>query len=60
MRCITASICFIHLNNHAQHRWYRGNQDGGHVINNLRYTDDTVMIAESKNQLQQLMDTLVK
>ena len=24
---------------------------GGHVINNLRYADDTVIIAESKNQL---------
>ena len=29
---------------------------GGHVINNLRYADDTVIIAESKNQLQQLME----
>ena len=33
---------------------------GGHVINNLRYADDTVIIAESKNQLQQLMDTVVE
>ena len=33
---------------------------GGHVINNLRYADDTVSIAESKNQLQQLMDTVVE
>ena len=32
----------------------------GHVINNLRYADDTVIIAESKNQLQQLMDTVVE
>ena len=28
------------------------------MINNLRYADDTVIIAESKNQLQQLMDTV--
>ena len=28
--------------------------------NNLRYADDTVIIAESKNQLQQLMDTVVE
>ena len=27
---------------------------------NLRYADDTVIIAESKNQLQQLMDTVVE
>ena len=33
---------------------------GGHVINNLRYADNTVIIAESKNQLQQLMDTVVE
>ena len=33
---------------------------GGHVINNLRYADDTVIIAESKNQLQQLMDMVVE
>ena len=33
---------------------------GGYAINNLRYADDTIIIAESKNQLQQLMDTEVK
>ena len=33
---------------------------GGHVIRNLRYADDTVIIEESKNQLQQLMDTVVE
>ena len=33
---------------------------GGNVINNLRYADDTVIIAESGNQLQQLMDTVVE
>ena len=32
----------------------------GLVINKLRYDDDTVIIAESKNQLQQLMDTVVE
>ena len=30
------------------------------MINNLRYADDTVIIAESKNQLKQLMDTAVE
>ena len=30
------------------------------MINNLRYADDTVIIAESKNQLQQLMDTVLE
>ena len=31
-----------------------------HVINNLRFADETVIIAESKFQLQQLMDTVVE
>ena len=30
------------------------------MINNLPYADDTVIIAESKNQLRQLMDTVVE
>ena len=30
------------------------------MINSLRYAYDTVIIAESKNQLQQLMDTVVE
>ncbi len=33
---------------------------GGTVINNLRYADDTVIIAESEAELQQLMDIVVQ
>ncbi len=33
---------------------------GGKVINNLRYADDTVIIAESAQQLQQLIDVVVE
>ena len=32
---------------------------GGTVINNIRYAYDTVIIAESVSQLQELMDTMV-
>ena len=32
---------------------------GGKVVNNLRYADDTVILAESEQQLQQLMNTVV-
>ena len=32
---------------------------GGRVINNLRYADDTVIIAESEEQLQHLIDVVV-
>ena len=30
---------------------------GGKVVNNLRYADDTVILAESEQQLQQLINT---
>ena len=33
---------------------------GGIVINNLRYADDTVIIAETEEQLQQLIDIVVR
>ena len=33
---------------------------GGRVINNLRYTDDTVIIAETEHELQHLMDIVVQ
>ena len=39
---------------------WRESKGGGHVINNLRHADDTVIIAEYKNQLQQLMDAVVE
>ena len=33
---------------------------GGRVINNLRYTDDTVLLAETEHELQHLMDIMVQ
>ena len=30
----------------------------GHSVNNLRYTDDTALIAENKEDLQQLLDAV--
>ena len=32
---------------------------GGTVVNNLRYADDTVIIAESEEQLQHLINVVV-
>ena len=32
---------------------------GGKVVNNIRYADDTVILAESEQQLQQLINTVV-
>ena len=43
--------------------WNIDNMEGlrvaGTVINNLRYADDTVIIAESKEQLQGLINVIV-
>ena len=37
-----------------------GIQIGGHNINNLRYADDTVLIVETEEDLQELLETVVK
>ncbi|GFR95652.1 hypothetical protein ElyMa_002699100 [Elysia marginata] len=33
---------------------------GGHNINNIRYADDTVLIAQSEQSLQKMLDIVVK
>ena len=33
---------------------------GGHNMNNLRYADDTVLISESEDKLQELLDKVVE
>ena len=38
----------------------RGFRVGGIVINNLRYADDTVIMAETEEKLQQLIDIVVR
>ena len=39
-----------------QTRWSRSsNQDCQETINNLRYADDTILIAESKEELKSLL-----
>ena len=60
MRCITASICLYTEMIMRSIDDMEGIKMGGHVINNLRYADETVIISESNNQLQQLMDTVVE
>ena len=35
---------------------YPGNKVGGYEVNKVRYTDDTVLIAENKEDLQQILD----
>ena len=31
---------------------------GGHTLNNLRYADDIVLIAQSKEKLQEMLDII--
>ena len=33
---------------------------GGHIINNLRYADDTVLIADSEDKLQEILTTVAE
>ena len=40
--------------------WNGGFKIGGITINNLRYADDIVLIAETAEELQELVDRLVK
>ena len=43
------------LRNIEQHE---GVKVGGHNINNLRYADDTVLIADSEEKLQNILSTV--
>ena len=45
-------ICRIHHEKHWAGRSTSWNQDGGRNINNLRYADDTTLMAESKEELE--------
>ena len=40
--------------------WKGGFKIGGMTISNLRYADDIVLIAESAEELQELVDRLVR
>ena len=33
---------------------------GGYNMNNIRYADDTVLIAENENELHEMLDTVVR
>ena len=37
----------------------RGHRVGGHNITNIRYADDTILLAESEEDLQKLLDVVV-
>ena len=39
---------------------YDGVKVNGQNINNLRYTDDTVLIADSQKQLHRILDILIE
>ncbi len=33
---------------------------GGYNMNNIRYADDTVLIADNEKELQEMLDTVVR
>ena len=33
---------------------------GGYNMNNIRYADDTVLIADNENELHEMLDTVVR
>ena len=37
-----------------------GTKVGGYNMNNIRYADDTVLIADNENELQEMLDTVVR
>ena len=37
-----------------------GIQVGGYNMNNIRYADDTVLIVRNENELQEMLDTVVR
>ena len=47
-------VRIVHINDNERNR-----RHGGKVVNNLRCADDTVILAESEQQLQQLINTVV-
>ncbi|KAK9871609.1 hypothetical protein WA026_012988 [Henosepilachna vigintioctopunctata] len=60
--CILSPILFNTYTEHIMRRvmegWTGGISVGGRRINNLRYADDTVIIAASKEEMQEIMTRL--
>ena len=52
-------ICLIYKNDYEGIRGHGGFRIGVTVVNNLRYADDTVIVAESEEQLQRLINVVV-
>ena len=56
-------ICFIQEYFRSIRRWEIGMPGinvGGYNINNIRYADDTVLIADNETELQEMLDTVVR
>ena len=65
-RCASRIVASPHLFAMCTEMLMRSREDkggfriGGRVINNLRYADDTVILAETEHELQHLMDSVVQ
>jgi len=53
-------VLFVHRNDNAMYKRTRRNQNKSVNLNNLRYEDDTALIVDCKQKLQQLLDVVVE
>ena len=59
MCCFSSLVCIVHGDDYEGLGDMDGFRIGDTVVNNLMYADDTVIIAESEEQLQRLIDVVV-
>ena len=59
MRGISSPICLVYRDDNESNIQLDCFKISDKVVNNLRYADDTVILCESEEQLQQLIDVVV-
>ena len=59
MCCFSALVCIVDGDDYEELADMDGFRIGGTVVNNHRYADNTVIIAESEEQLQRLIHVVV-
>ena len=61
-RCLWDSradhLHFVQIMRKSLENWKKGIRVGGRIISNLRYADDTTLVANSKDELEQLLTKL--
>ena len=62
MRVVSRSFFHLQRDNHASPRRHArtGVNVGGNNMNNIIHADDTVLVADNENELQEMLDTVVR